>query len=83
MYSCKIRWIFSSSSSSTRQRTTIETLSNVHSSSTPIDILRGICEQCAISDVEYFDPVLCDGVIKTTRHRDLIYQENEIFSRLF
>ena len=48
----------------TRQRTSVETLSNVHSSSTPIEILRRICEQCGIQDIEYFDPVLCDGVSK-------------------
>ena len=57
--------------SRTRRRTTMETLANVHSSSTPIEILRRICEQCAISDVEYFDPVLCDGVIKKQRRFDL------------
>jgi RAP1 GTPase activating protein 1 len=45
----------------TRQRTSVETLYNVHSSSTPIEILRRICEQCGIQDIEYFDPVLCDG----------------------
>jgi hypothetical protein len=48
----------------TRQRTSVETLYNVHSSSTPIEILRRICEQCGIQDIEYFDPVLCDGVSK-------------------
>jgi hypothetical protein len=45
----------------TRQRTSIEIISNIHSSSTSMEILRRICEQCAITDVEYFDPVLCDG----------------------
>jgi hypothetical protein len=49
----------------TRQRTAIEFLTDVHSSTPPIDILRRICEQCAITDIEYFDPVLCDGVIKS------------------
>ncbi|CAF2894408.1 unnamed protein product [Rotaria sp. Silwood2] len=44
-----------------RQRTLIETIFDIHSSSTPLDILRRICEQCAITDIEYFDPVLCDG----------------------
>ncbi|CAF0794556.1 unnamed protein product [Rotaria sordida] len=44
-----------------RQRTSIETLLDIHPSCTPSDILRRICEQCAIADVEYFDPVLCDG----------------------
>lgn len=53
---------FSSDFYRTRQRTSIETLSNVHSSSTPNEILRRICEQCAITDIEHFDPVLCDGV---------------------
>jgi len=45
----------------TRQGTSIETLSDVHSPIIPADILRRICEECAITDVEYFDPVLCDG----------------------
>jgi hypothetical protein len=46
----------------TRQRTSIESLINVQASFSSIDILRRICEQCAITDIEYFDPVLCDGV---------------------
>ncbi|CAF1047508.1 unnamed protein product [Adineta steineri] len=46
----------------TRQRTLIESIFDIHSSSTANDILRRICEQCAITDIEYFDPVLCDGV---------------------
>ncbi|CAF0813542.1 unnamed protein product [Rotaria sp. Silwood1] len=45
----------------TRLRTFIETISDIHSLSTPLDILRRLCEQCAITDIEYFDPVLCDG----------------------
>ncbi|CAF1197303.1 unnamed protein product [Adineta steineri] len=45
----------------TRQRTLIESIFDIHSSSTANDILRRICEQCAITDIEYFDPVLCDG----------------------
>lgn len=49
-------------SSRTRLGTTIESLSDVSVSATPIDILRRICEQCALTDIEYFDPVLCDGV---------------------
>ncbi len=40
----------------------MEIIPNIHSSSTSMEILRRICEQCAITDVEYFDPVLCDGV---------------------
>ncbi len=46
----------------TRQRTSIESLLDVSSSLSSIDILRRICDQCAIVDIEYFDPVLCDGV---------------------
>ena len=49
-------------SSRTRLGTTIESLSDVIVSATPIDVLRRICEQCAMTDIEYFDPVLCDGV---------------------
>ncbi|CAF0933796.1 unnamed protein product [Adineta ricciae] len=45
----------------TRQRTLIESLTDIPSSMAPSDILHRICEQCAINDVEYFDPVLCDG----------------------
>ena len=45
----------------TRQRTCIEYMSDVNSSSN-FNILRRICEKCGITDVEYFDPVLCDGV---------------------
>jgi len=48
----------------TRLRTSIESISDIHSSLNPIDILRRICEQCSITDVEYFDPMLCDGVKK-------------------
>ncbi|CAF5148913.1 unnamed protein product, partial [Rotaria magnacalcarata] len=55
-----------------------------------IDILRRICDQCAITDIEYFDPVLCDGthtlLIKydesyvSNRHKfGIIYQrENQL-----
>ncbi|CAF1167389.1 unnamed protein product [Adineta ricciae] len=45
----------------TRQRTLIESFTDIPSSMAPSDILHRICEQCAINDVEYFDPVLCDG----------------------
>ncbi len=50
----------------TRQRTLIESLLNVPSAFSSMDILRRLCEQCAITDIEYFDPVLCDGV-RTTK----------------
>jgi hypothetical protein len=57
----------------TRQRTSIESLVDVHSSIAPADILRRLCEQCSIIDIDYFDPVLCDGVCQSTsvchRHR--------------
>ena len=46
----------------TRQRTSIESLLDVSSTLSSIDILRRICDQCAITDIEHFDPVLCDGV---------------------
>ncbi|CAF4521442.1 unnamed protein product [Rotaria socialis] len=45
----------------TRQGTSIESISDIHSSCTPFEILRRLCEQCSITDIEYFDPVLCDG----------------------
>ncbi|CAF1101802.1 unnamed protein product [Rotaria sp. Silwood1] len=45
----------------TRQRTSIESILDIPSSISSIDILRRICDQCAINDIEYFDPVLCDG----------------------
>ncbi|CAF1628257.1 unnamed protein product [Rotaria magnacalcarata] len=45
----------------TRQGTSIESISDMHSSCTPFEILRRLCEQCSITDIEYFDPVLCDG----------------------
>jgi hypothetical protein len=48
----------------TRLRTSIESIYDIQSSSSPIDILRRICEQCSITDIEYFDPMLCDGVNK-------------------
>ncbi|CAF0742340.1 unnamed protein product [Rotaria sordida] len=44
-----------------RQRTSIESLLDIPSSLSSIDILRRICDQCGITDIEYFDPVLCDG----------------------
>ncbi|CAF4568839.1 unnamed protein product [Rotaria sp. Silwood2] len=44
----------------TRQRTSIESLLYIPSSFSSIDILRRICEQCAITNIEYFDSVLCD-----------------------
>ncbi|CAF3368017.1 unnamed protein product, partial [Rotaria sp. Silwood2] len=39
----------------TRQRTSIESLLYIPSSFSSIDILRRICEQCAITNIEYFD----------------------------
>lgn len=55
-----------------RQGTSIETLSEAHWPVIPADILRRICEQCAIADIEYFDPVLCDGVSQRRDQRDHI-----------
>ncbi|CAM2706512.1 unnamed protein product [Rotaria socialis] len=74
----------------TRQQTSIESLLYIPSTCSSIDILRRICEQCAITDIEYFDPVLCDGthdlLIKydesyvSNRHKfGIIYQrENQL-----
>lgn len=46
----------------TRLRTSIESLLDIPSSLSSIEILRRICDQCSMTDIEYFDPVLCDGV---------------------
>jgi len=46
----------------TRQRTSVELLLDIPSSLSSLDILRRICDQCALSDIEYFDPVFFDGV---------------------
>ncbi|CAF2127795.1 unnamed protein product [Rotaria magnacalcarata] len=74
----------------TRQQTSIESLLDISSTCSSIDILRRICDQCAITDIEYFDPVLCDGthtlLIKydesyvSNRHKfGIIYQrENQL-----
>ena len=64
LFKSKFFFLLHSFSSRTRQRTFIESIFDAHSSSTPIDILRRISEQCGITDIEYFDPVLCDGVNK-------------------
>ena len=57
--------------SRTRQGTSIESLADLPSSAIPVDVLRRICEQCAINDIEYFDPVLCDGVRRSPMVDDL------------
>ncbi|CAF0746655.1 unnamed protein product [Adineta steineri] len=55
----------------TRQRTSVESLSDIPASCSSLDTLRRICDQCAITDIEYFDPILCDGT------RDLLIKYDE------
>ncbi|UJR23704.1 hypothetical protein I4U23_026685 [Adineta vaga] len=58
----------------TRQRTYVEQLFDIPVSCFSLDILRRICDQCALTDIEYFDPVLCDG----TRDLLLKYDESHV-----
>ncbi|CAF4518259.1 unnamed protein product, partial [Rotaria sp. Silwood2] len=74
----------------TRHRTSIESLLDIPSSLSSIDILRRICDQCAITDIEYFDPILCNGAhdllikydesyVSNTHKFGIIYQrENQL-----
>ena len=66
--------------SRTRQGTSIESLADLPSAAIPVDVLRRICEQCAIYDVDYFDPVLCDGVRRAMLD-DLLHHRCDLDSR--
>ena len=46
----------------TRQRTFVESLFDVPSSCSSLEILRRVCNQFGLTDIEYFDPIFCDGV---------------------
>ncbi|CAF0877590.1 unnamed protein product [Adineta ricciae] len=55
----------------TRQRTFVESLFDLPSSCSSLEILRRICNQRALTDIEYFDPIFCDGA------RDLLLKYDE------
>ncbi len=62
----------------TRQRTSVELLLDIPSSLSSLDILRRICDQCAISDIEYFDPVFFDGVKIVQTEDNLFFYFSQI-----